>query len=270
MNKQHTPISEEETNLILKYQKEGKSLGKIALLLKRKKKTIYNFFIKQNIPIEFSDERSRPWTLIELNNLKEMVNNGTRYRDICKRINRSLLGIKTKLYELKLESPFAAKIRINKELYIKNLKKCYICQEIKSLNKFLKWSKCCENCRLKKSKNRNEQLANNSDINIIIKERFMRIRERVHKWNIPFDLTLEYLIELYETQKHKCFYTGRTLVLKTNNIDSISIDRIDSSKGYTKNNVVLCGKTINNMKNDMNMEDFKKIIKDSYNNMFNI
>jgi len=37
---------------------------------------------------------------------------------------------------------------------------------------------------------------------------------------------------------------------------NISIDRIDSSKGYTKDNIQLVGSIINIMKNDIKEEDF--------------
>jgi hypothetical protein len=36
----------------------------------------------------------------------------------------------------------------------------------------------------------------------------------------------------------------------------VSIDRIESSKGYTKNNTVLCCQSINYMKNDYPIESF--------------
>ena len=45
------------------------------------------------------------------------------------------------------------------------------------------------------------------------------------------------------------------------NINTLSIDRLDSSKGYTKDNVVLVTAIVNSMKNDLSENEFIKIIK---------
>ncbi len=48
---------------------------------------------------------------------------------------------------------------------------------------------------------------------------------------------------LYEQQNGKCYYTGVEMVLmstKKNDLRSMSVDRVDSSKGYENGNVVLC------------------------------
>lgn len=42
--------------------------------------------------------------------------------------------------------------------------------------------------------------------------------------------------------------------------NSLSIDRIDSTKGYTYDNVVLCRSVCNLIKNDLPMDEFKMII----------
>jgi hypothetical protein len=60
-----------------------------------------------------------------------------------------------------------------------------------------------------------------------------------------FDLTLEYLAELWESQNGICPFTGFSLELRTHtecnniklNIRTASLDRIDNSKGYVKGNV---------------------------------
>lgn len=64
--------------------------------------------------------------------------------------------------------------------------------------------------------------------------------------NKEFNLTLEYLKELWEKQKGRCPYTGWKLKNMSNlsivnqlplTPDRASLDRIDSSKGYVKGNV---------------------------------
>jgi hypothetical protein len=53
-----------------------------------------------------------------------------------------------------------------------------------------------------------------------------------------------------------CYYTGIELNLKMNDRHLISLDRLDSNKGYTKDNVVFCCGFINRMKSDLSVEQF--------------
>ena len=42
----------------------------------------------------------------------------------------------------------------------------------------------------------------------------------------------------------------------------VSIDRSDSSKDYTEDNVVLCCQAVNYLKNDYTIEDFNNFLKE--------
>ncbi len=70
------------------------------------------------------------------------------------------------------------------------------------------------------------------------------------------NLTYDYLILLLEKQKNKCYYTGIELEFKRHSGDCFSIDRIDSNKGYTEDNIVLCTWDANRMKQNMTTERF--------------
>lgn len=80
-----------------------------------------------------------------------------------------------------------------------------------------------------------------------------------------FDLTLEYLKELWESQKGICPYSGVKLNLSTytglknNPIYSASLDRIDSSKGYVKGNVQYVSICMNYMKCQLTHEQTIKL-----------
>lgn len=72
------------------------------------------------------------------------------------------------------------------------------------------------------------------------------------------NLDLEYLFYLWSLQEGKCALTGIDMTYKfyegrvnTN----LSVDRIDSSKGYTKENVQLVTMAANQMKNDLTTEE---------------
>lgn len=87
-------------------------------------------------------------------------------------------------------------------------------------------------------------------------------RRRSKQKNIYNDLTLDYLMYLWERQKGCCALTGIPMTYKfyegrvnTN----VSVDRIDSTKGYSKDNVQLVCMAANQMKNDLSMEEFIKM-----------
>ena len=255
------PISKLELSLIYKWKEEEISLGQIALRLKRKKKTIYNFCLKNNITVDFADERSRPWKKEEIEILKKLIKEGRKYREISFIMKRGLNGIKTKLRELKLESPFSIKIQFNKDLAKNHLKLCYICKQIKDIKKdFFVWSKECKLCHKQKIENDKTKLNNNNNLDIILRKRLSatKSRSKIKQWS--FDLNLDFLKSLYMKQDGKCFYTGEKLDFSANKDFTLSIDRINSYDGYTKENVVLCGKIINLMKNDLSHEKFIQII----------
>ena len=63
-----------------------------------------------------------------------------------------------------------------------------------------------------------------------------------------------------------CFYTGEPInfkigSMKKRNRNAISIDRIDSNKGYTLDNIVICSFGFNTDKKGILIQDCRIIIK---------
>jgi len=90
-------------------------------------------------------------------------------------------------------------------------------------------------------------------------------RRRATKLYNGFDLDEEFLKKLWTNQNGLCEFTGYPLEFtkapETKNPYQASLDRIDSSKGYTKDNVRWVCWFINQMKLDYSEEEFKKLIK---------
>jgi len=82
--------------------------------------------------------------------------------------------------------------------------------------------------------------------------RFACWKKGAHDRNIPFDLTLEQV----KTMPLVCHYTGKKLVLESNKHNTVSLDRVDSSKGYTQKNVVYCCSFVNLMKRTLSYDEF--------------
>lgn len=79
-----------------------------------------------------------------------------------------------------------------------------------------------------------------------------------------FDLTIEYLQELWEKQGGKCAISGVLLEYKLGKKyygQTMSLDRIDSCKGYIEGNVQWVHKQVNFMKLEMSKEELIKWCK---------
>lgn len=99
----------------------------------------------------------------------------------------------------------------------------------------------------------------------ISKSYWQVVNHNAQQRNLDFDITLEYIWDLFQTQNGKCVFTGETLTLCPYKDQTASLDRINSNKGYIKGNVQWVHKTINKLKNNFSDEDFiewcRKIVK---------
>ena len=86
-------------------------------------------------------------------------------------------------------------------------------------------------------------------------------RKSSEKRGNEFDLTREDFIEMWEKQDGMCVYTGFKMDLQPNTLFSVSVERIDSSIGYTADNTVLCCNVINRMKSNLEGKTFFDMCK---------
>lgn len=73
-----------------------------------------------------------------------------------------------------------------------------------------------------------------------------------------FLITIEYCDKIWKKQGGKCYLSGLPISFKDN---TASLDRIDSSKGYIKNNVAWCHKHINFCKQMYSKDYFIELCK---------
>jgi hypothetical protein len=93
-------------------------------------------------------------------------------------------------------------------------------------------------------------------------------KTRATKNNLEYNLTLDWLLDEYEKQDGCCALTGVKLEFKSNDDSSRryqpyspSLDKIDSSKGYTKDNTRLVCTHINIAMNEFGEDVFESIAK---------
>jgi hypothetical protein len=87
---------------------------------------------------------------------------------------------------------------------------------------------------------------------------FSAIKKRAQDRNIQFDLIKVELAARFEDQEWKCAKTGIEFDLSTGNgmrPFGPTLDRIDSSKGYTSENVQIVCNVYNFAKNDFDDDD---------------
>lgn len=80
-----------------------------------------------------------------------------------------------------------------------------------------------------------------------VAKKFISKAENAKKRGIKFDLTLQDVKRILKTKK--CYYTHVELVDSFGHPHHLTFDRIDSSKGYTKENTVACSDKANQLKN---------------------
>lgn len=81
---------------------------------------------------------------------------------------------------------------------------------------------------------------------------FSKLKRDAERRGIPFEITIEDIHNQYNKQRECCAFTGFRVVFG----NDASVDRIDSSKGYTLNNIQIVHKDLNMMKRNMDNTDF--------------
>lgn len=145
-----------------------------------------------------------------------------------------------------------------------NEKYCGKCQIVKDVHLFWKHSETkdgyhsyCKECCLINGRK-------------IYKKTFLTFQGRVpillnsckrnaKKRSQEFDLTKKNLIELWNSQNQKCFYSGLQMLTIPNSHLTVSIERKNIKYGYIQSNIVLICSSINTMRSDIELSKFKNI-----------
>jgi hypothetical protein len=89
-----------------------------------------------------------------------------------------------------------------------------------------------------------------------IDSRLKNLCTKAKNRNKEFSLVLKDLLDVFEVQQGLCAYTKLPLLAAVNQFNTVSLDRIDSSKGYHKDNIQLVCAAINKMKQEYTEELF--------------
>lgn len=152
----------------------------------------------------------------------------------------------------------------------------YKLNEFFDSNKERKYRDFCDT-RCKKCKNdqrikRNEfnRTLNTGNLERLLRSRFYGARQRSKDNNIEIDITVDYLLELWNLQNGKCSISKIDMTYEVHSgriHTNVSIDRKDPEIGYLKTNIQLVCMAVNQMKSDMTNDDLlyfcKEILKNN-------
>jgi hypothetical protein len=85
---------------------------------------------------------------------------------------------------------------------------------------------------------------------------------RAAKRGLPCELTRGDLLKLWKMQRGRCAYSGRVMTPRCNRLNTVSVERIDPSRGYTLDNVVLICDAVNTAKNDLSLTEYVALCRD--------
>lgn len=110
----------------------------------------------------------------------------------------------------------------------------------------------CKTCYIQQRKN-----TKTSSIHGRLRETLNNAKESSRTKRREINISLKNLVALWEKQKGRCFYSGIQMTFDgVDKYRTVSLDRIDSSKGYVGDNIVLCCAIVNVMKNNLPVESF--------------
>ena len=152
-----------------------------------------------------------------------------------------------------------------KNIVVAGLKLCSTCGAWKTLDLFqwIRYGKpdayrmnYCNSCHRQKGVDRL-----NSSVEVFLSDKVAKIRGRAKRDGIEFSLTAEDLVRMYTSQKGQCFYTDRLMIAVSGgkrSPDAVSIDRVDNTRGYSPDNVVLCVDRANSIKRDQSLSELSE------------
>jgi hypothetical protein len=125
---------------------------------------------------------------------------------------------------------------------------------------YMCYCKSCNNERNKKYRK------GPTSLKTACKRIFSYLNKRHKNKGHELDFSAEFLEELYKKQEGLCAYTKEVLELSAGKLNTLSVDRVDSAKGYIKENVVLTTWVVNNAKQDMPLDYFISMCEKVYKN----
>ncbi len=94
------------------------------------------------------------------------------------------------------------------------------------------------------------------------KTRFINKKSQCKRSGIEFDLTIDFLEDLWNNQNGKCYWFHIPIKIEQEKCNPLTatIERLDPSRGYTKDNVVWASYFANAGRRDCSTDEFRKVL----------
>lgn len=183
----------------------------------------------------------------------------------CEKKNKRWLHKKS----MQTEEGRAAIKKYKREYYLKNRERVLQQQQNKRIRNHPLYLKRAEDKRSAMSKNIEKlmryrelhDLKKASEVNAYLMNRLVMWRASAKRRHLSFTITHEDIISLYQSSGFVCYYTGEPLTMESNKRNTLSLDRVDSCKGYSVSNVVFCSNLVNKMKLDLSISEFEQVLE---------
>lgn len=147
------------------------------------------------------------------------------------------------------------------------MKTCFKCKTSKPFGLYFKHAQtadgyhswCKECCTAGNKRSRAKQ---NSTIEGRARVFLRNAKNSAAKRGQVFALTVLDIVECWHTQWGVCAYSGRQMTLEAGQLNTVSIERINSNVGYTSENTILVCQAINRMKSDFELNEFYDLCRD--------
>lgn len=158
---------------------------------------------------------------------------------------------------------------------------CHICGEYKDPSEFQNHTyysyrdnkdKRCRKCKQVQMKEARDKYSEDTKLYKVLQERWLAARDRASNKGIPFTITKEDLLELWEQQNGLCNISKIPMTYELDNgrvFTNVSVDQKNPGQGYTKANVQLVCSAVNQLKSNWDMDTVIYICKQIVTNYVN-
>ena len=127
----------------------------------------------------------------------------------------------------------------------------------------------CPTCKVLQNKQARLNYSDEKQLYVVLQKRWFGAKRRAEEHNIPFTITKEDLLELWNKQEGKCAISKIPMTYELDSgrvFSNVSIDQKIPGKGYTIDNVQLVCMAVNQLKSDFEMDTILYICKQIVNN----
>lgn len=197
----------------------------------------YEFFSKEE-ELQIHDLLNKNMTMTDI--AKYLQVNYIAVFKYCKRH-----GLQTHRQKIKLE---------NSILLQENKRRCSKCDRVLTLDFFtnISYKNVCSECYQEIRINHQQDRTFIDRIDTKLNNAIKTAKKR----GFGYDIDREYIILLWNQQNGRCFYSGQVMNHSYDHPNCFSIERKDSSLGYTRDNICLICSWLNIFKKDLHYESF--------------